>query len=466
MSNLVQLNKLIQNTDDKSKDVLKLINSIVDEMSFVETDKFICSETSLGDAVGEGVVSGFATISDCQVGIFATNPAVLKGSIGKKNAAKITRMIDNSVQTSAPIIGVIDTSGARLGEGIEVLDGYASILKAFARAYGQVPTIVIVKGNNFGMLSYLCGICDACIAYDKAVIASSSPLIIASKTKIDSAKVGTASVHSAKTGIVSLNVKNDKELKTAVTGVLGMLTNPLIDSTDDGNRVAKALSRSSKIKDIIAEIFDKGSFIELKAEFAAEAVTGYARLNGIAVGVVACNKEVEGGKLTTKGSIKIAEFITSCGSFSLPIVNLVDCSGVINNLGEESDGLIREVANLIYSYNMVDSVKVSLIVGNAVGLGYVAFASHQVCDYSIAWADSSINPIESLAAANLFYSEEIAKVKDKDKDKVAAALAKTYDAENSNAVVVAQSGAIDNVIDPNLSRQYLIMAVQTFISKR
>ena len=191
-----------------SKDVYALIDKITDEQSFVETDKFIGSGTSLGYAAGEGVVSGIASVDDIQVGIFAINGKVLLGGIGKSNAEKISKCVANAVKMSAPVIGVIDTSGARFAEGIEALEGYGKIIEAFSGAYGMVPTILVVKGNNFGSLSYLPAMCDFTVCYEKSVSATSSPLILAAQSTADVASVGTAKI-MAVNGVSSFTVKND-----------------------------------------------------------------------------------------------------------------------------------------------------------------------------------------------------------------------------------------------------------------
>ncbi len=444
---------------NKNSEIYDLIKSITDESSFMETLTLVQGKSSLEEPAGEGVVSGFATIGDIQVGIFANNFDVLSGSIGKKSAKKISKCIEDSIKMNIPVIGILETSGARFGEGIKAMEGYGGIIKAMSKAYGTIPTILVLKGNCYGMSSYFTSYCDCCISFDNARLATSSPLIIASRTKVDEAKVGNIGVLTSENGLVSIVVKNGEELKNKIVEILDYLLLPDIDSDDDANRVCSNLKADSKIDDIIKEVFDKDSFMELKPDYAKEAITGFARLNGISVGIVANNSTIS-DRLTAKGASKITDFLTTCISFGLPIVNLVDCAGAENNLASENDSLVRDIGDMLYCYNACDNAKISVIIGKAIGIGYVAFASKRVFDYTIAWESAYIGMLDSIATADLLYADEIAKAKDK--EQAEREFAKQYSEENCSATVVAESGYLDNVILPSLTRQYLIEAVMMY----
>ena len=217
------------------------------------------------------------------------------------------------------------------------------------------------------------------------------------------------------------------------------------------------------MRDIITESMDKNSFFEIKSEFAKEVVVGFARLNGMSVGIIATDSS-QNERLTDKGARKITDFVSGCILHCMPIVNFVDCKGVENNLQSENGTLIKDVADMLYSYNVSDNAKISVITGNAIGLGYVAFASKRSVDYSIAWDSAYIGMLDSVATANLIYGDQIAAAKDK--ASAEAELAKSYAEENCSASAVAESGYIDNVILPPLTRQYLIAAVMMFSAKR
>lgn len=459
MKSVKELNGI---ADSASAAVRKTLYAAVDEQSFVEADRFIRSMSALGEATGEGVISGFASVGGVQVGAFAINGEVLKGGVGKANAAKIVRCVNNAVKTGSPVIGIIDTAGARFAEGIEAMEGYGSILGAFSAAYGSVPTVLVSKGNNFGMLSYLSAVCDFTICYDKSVTATSSPLILAAGTTEDTAKVGTGAAMSA-AGVASIVVKSDAEMGAAVKKIISLLTEGVLPADDDGNRVCRSLKAGADTGAVLAEAFDKGSVFEVKSDFGKEVKTAYARLNGIAVGVVATVGAENEGRLTPDGAKKAVELVSTCSSFGLPIVNIVDCKGAANCLKCQGE-LIRSIGELIYAYSASETAKVSLLTGNAIGLGYVAFAGKSVADYTIAWENATIGMLDNAQSAELVYSAEIAAAKNR--DKAAETLAAAYGEENTCAVAVAEKGFIDNVIEPKFTRQYLIAAVQSFLDKR
>ena len=457
MKSVKELNKI---ADIASKSVFKTINAFIDSQSFIESDKFVRSVTAFGEATGEGVVSGFATVDDAPVSVFAINGETLKGGIGKVNATKIAKCVLNAGKVGNPVVGIIDTAGARFGEGIDALEGYGEIVASFVNT--NVPKILVVKGNNFGITSFLCGLSDVVICYDKSVVATSSPLILASANKVDEKSVGTAE-QMANGGVSSITVKNDAEMAKAIKTFINLFCNNIAQSEDDGNRVCRGLKVGVKTATAIAQIFDTGSFFELKKEYAPEVITGIARLNGIAVGVVAFNGEINDGRITAKGAGKINEFINFCDYATYPIINLVDCKGTANCVKCQG-GIINEVAYLLAAYGKAEVPKISLITGSAIGLGYVAFASKSVYDYTIAWEGATIALTTDEAMARLIYADQIAQAEDK--EAVVSELAKSYGEENTTATVVAENGYIDNVINPNFSRQYLIGAVQAFINKR
>lgn len=458
MKTVKELNKI---TDEATKSVRATIDAIVDEMTFVECDKFIRSATCFGEATGEGVVSGFAKVNDIGVAIFAVNGETLKGGIGKANSDKIVKCVKNAVKTSSPLVAIVDTMGARFAEGIEVLEGYAAIYGAFAEAHNEIPVILVVNGNNYGMLSYLSAAADVTIVTEKSVVATSSPLILAAKNNTDTSVVGTAQM-CASNGVAALVVKSDAELATAVKSVLDYLCEPIAQSTDDGNRVCKGLKVGAKVTKIIDEVFDKNSFTELYPQYGKEVLVGFARLDGIAVGVVANAEGETEGKLTPKAAKKIMRLVNLCSDMSMPVVNVVNGSGAADCIKCQGE-LIDEIGRLICTYVNAPVAKVALITGKAIGLTYVAQCSKTVSDYTIAWEGATIGVMDNVAAAELVYADRIAVAKDK--ETALTTLAKEYGEENTSAVTVAEKGYIDNVINPNFSRQYLIAAVQAFVCK-
>ncbi|MCH5155941.1 MAG: hypothetical protein J1F69_04970 [Clostridiales bacterium] len=426
-----------------NKDIINFLNAFIDDKSFVETDAFICSSN---DEVGDGVVSGFATVDDNAVCIFAVNGKTLKGAIGEANSKKIVRTVNNAVRMGKPLIAVWDTMGARFAEGIGALEGYGSILRAYTVAYGEIPVITVIKGNNLGISSYVAGISDFVIAYPDSVIASASPLVIAGKAGVDVKSVGTTKAVAEK-GIVTQVVKNDKALKEQIVACLSVY----IDGKsygDDVNRVCKGLKSGIETGALIAEVFDKNSFLELRAECAPTVKTGFAALADITVGVVAATE-----RITHDGCIKISEFLNVCENAERPVIFLVNSEGTEQTKADAA--LIREMSNLIYQVNSLSVDIFSVVYGKAIGGAYTALVAP--AEYKIAWDSAEIGALESEAAARLLYADEIKSAKDK--DKTAEKLAKSYGGENCAALVIAKSGYLDNVIEPNHTRSYLIAAL-------
>ena len=251
--------------------------------------------------------------------------------------------------------------------------------------------------------------------------------------------------------------------RKTVKKVLAFFIDGIIASEDDGNRVCAGLGEGVDTATVISQVFDNGTFVELKKDYGKEVVTGLARLNGITVGVVGFNANEKDGKICGDGAKKASALINTCDNFGVPVVTLVDCKGVVNCVKCQGE-LMRSVADLLYAYNASTVAKVSLITGNAIGLGYVAFASKSVADYTIAWENATIGLLDNEASAQLVYADQIANAENK--EQASEELAKAYGEENTAAVTVAEKGYIDNVINPNFSRQYLIGAVQAFINKR
>lgn len=428
-----------------NKDIVKFISSFIDDKSFVETDAFMSSETDVADAPGEGVVSGFATVNNNGVCLFATNPTVLKGSVGALNAKKITRTINNAVRMDKPLIAVWDSAGARFAEGIECLEAYASILRAYTVAYGEVPIITIVKGNNFGMSSYVAGLSDFVIVCKDGASATASPLVISAKTGKNG--IGTAE-ELIKTGIAT-NKADD--LRAQIVKMLEVFFGA--HTGDDPNRVCKGLKTGAPVMNVIKEVFDKNSFFAVRDGFAKEVVTGFAALCDVSVGVVATDPSTDGGRLTADGCVKISEFLNTCENAEIPVVFLADCVGT--EIAADDARLMREMSNLLYQVNTLDTDIFSVVTGKAIGSAYAALVAP--AEYKIAWETAEVGALESEAAARLLYADEIKTAKNK--DKAAEKLAAAYSAENCSAITIAHGGYFDNVIEPNLTRSYLAAAL-------
>lgn len=432
-----------------NKEILTFLRSFADEQSFVETDAFMSSETDIADAPGEGVVSGFASVGGTGVCVFATNPKVLKGSVGALNAKKITRCINNAVRTEKPLIAVWDTSGARFAEGIDALEGYGDILRAFTVAYGEIPIISVIKGNNLGISSYVAGLSDFVLAYDESVMATASPLVISAQTGLDVKNVGSAKT-LAESGIVTNIVKGN--LRETLVKILSIFVGGA-ESGDDSNRVCKGLKSGADMKSVIKEVFDKNSFLPVRDGCAPSVITGFATIGDITVGVVATDPKHDDGKLTAQSCLKITEFLGACSTADCPIVFLVDSEGT--EVGSNDAHLMYEISNLLYTVHTQGADTFAVVCGKAIGGAYSTLVAP--CEYKIAWECAEVGALASESAARLIYADEIKTAKNK--DKAAEKLATAYSAEHCSALVLARSGHFDNVIEPNLTRSYLLAAL-------
>lgn len=450
-----ELNSVLGSYASVTKNVLGTVNAVVDESSFVEFDALVGGSIELGEIKGEGVLCGLASVDGHDVALLATNPDVFGGGISKRGAEKIARLVKRAVDADMPLVSVLDTAGARVLEGVDALYGYGLLLDSFAEAYGSVPVITVVKGKNYGMLSYLAGLSDLFVAYEKAQIATASPLLVSASA--DGKDYSDAKTHFEKSGAVTNIVKNDAELKSLLTKVLSEIDDAVTVSTDSPNRVCKGLSAKSDVKAILKEAFDANSVIELRGGYAAGVTTAFAKLDGITVAVVGAE-----GKLTAKGAAKITDFLNTAANLGLPVINLVSSTGVVVDAHQETCCLIRNVSDLVYAYRNTDVPKLALVCGGAVGAVYSIFAAKSAYDYTMAWDCAAITPLESASAARLLYGDDIAKAKDP--SAAEAKFAKAYAEENS-ALVAAEKGYLDTVLVPNHSRQYLIAALRTLIKR-
>ncbi len=437
-----------------TKKVREVVDAVVDEQSFVELNAFMGGANELGEYKGEGVYCGLATIDDRDVAVLAVNPEVFSGGISRRSADKIAGIAKRACDAGLPLISLIDSAGARVMEGVDALDGYGAILSAYCRAYGSVPVITAVTGKCYGMLTYLSGCSDMFIAVEKAKISTAAPLIISGESGKD---VSGANTHYKTSGVVTNVVKDVTELRALIVKALSAMCDSVIETEDDPNRTCDELNYASGVRAVLSAAFDADSVTELRGGVASEAVTAFATLDGIPVAVVGVS-----GKLTSRGAAKIADFLNTADNAGMPVVNLVACTGTVADAGEETGSLIRNVSDLIYTYDNLGVVGVTLICGKTSGSGYAIFASKSACDYVVAWEKASVSPMESKSAAYMLYGKEIAKAKNK--SAAERKFAKVYADENT-AMDAAEDGCVDMVIYPAHTRQYLIATVRSMVKR-
>lgn len=459
MDRLKALSARRKKLEETGKSAREFLGKILDPKSFVEMDTFTFSKLGDDEAEGEGVISGFGTVNGNQVSIYSQNIEVLKGGVGKIHADKIIKCMLKASNAGVPLISVIDTYGARLEEGIEVLEGYAEILGAAARL--DVPHIAIVKSASYGMMSAVSQLADFCLMVDKSVMASSSPLIIAQSSGKDlkPEDVGGTSVHSKVSGLADYVGSEDEVAAFAKTLINYLSTDS--DSSDDPNRTSAVLNNTNNAMTILTEVLDKKSFLELGAQYEKSVICGLGLLDGVSVGVIAHNPE-EGEYLSNKALRKISKWVNVFNALHLPLINFVNTKGVVADLSQEQDGLVENMARVVSAYANYEGNLLSVITGDAVGFGYSAFASNGIgYDYTLAWANSQVTALPAESMAMLAYKDVLAQKGNTEKARTE--IAEQYKDEVADSYFAARKGYIDNVIEPALTRQYLIAALGMLI---
>ena len=459
-------NKMLQSNikaiDEATEKVKKFLDKIIDDGSFVETDVFAAGKTFLDstEALGEGVVTGYATISDTPVHLFAQNAEVMKGSFSEAHAKKIKKVIFKAIGTGTPLVSFIDCSGARVGEGVRMLEAMAEVIAALNEAKSNIPHICVVKGNAVGMVASMVNLADFVIMSDKAVMSLGSPQAIASREK-DYPKLTSilgAEAYASSSDICDFTYKSEKELKSIVVDLLKLLSNEVAEGTDDANRETPSLDKKYTVEAGLKALADNEKYLVANAEYAKELVTAYTMVNSIPVAVLAFDSTVNDGYLSVNGVDKAITFIEKATGNGLPVISLVDCLGVKSCRACEVAGLSKKVAKLMSLISSSTTPMISVITGKAIGLAYTVFASKGIgFDYSLASVNAEISPITSAQAVNVVYSEELKNGEMRDK------LAERYSELEANPFVSAKDGYVDNIIELSTIRPYVASALMMLL---
>ncbi len=463
MNNNKMLKDNIKAIDTATKKIKDFLSKVIDDASFVETDVFTAGKSFLdcSEALGEGVVTGYATISETPVHFFAQNQEVMKGSFSEAHAVKINKVINKAVQTGTPLISFIDCSGARVGEGVRMLEAYAEVISSLNNAKESVPHICVIKGTAVGMMASLAGMADFVIANAKdSIISTNSPQALASKEydypKIT--KILGAAAHEASSNACDFTYGSDKELKATIGDLLKVLSSEVSESTDDANRETPALDKSYTVDAALKAITDNGKFLSANAKFAPEVQTVYSLVNSIPVGIIAFDSSINDGYMSVDGVDKALNFIENASSNGLPIISLVDCLGINSTLADEVSGLSIKIAKLMSAIASCTTPMISVITGKAIGLAYTVFASKGIgFDYSLASVNAEISPITSEAAVSIAYADELKAGETRDK------LAARYAEMQANPFISAKDGYIDNIIELSTMRPFIASALMMLL---
>ena len=463
------------------------INMLLDEGSFVEIDAFVthrCTEFGMDrvEAPGEGVVTGYGTVDGRLTYVYAQDFTVIGGSLGEMHAKKICKVMDMAAKMGAPIIGMNDSGGARIQEGIDALSGFGEIFFRNTRNSGVIPQISVIMGPCAGGAVYSPAITDFIFMVDKtSQMFITGPQVIKSVTGEDvtADDLGGAKVHAEKSGVAHFTAKSDEECIAQIKRLLSFLPSnnlegtPVSDPTDEINRLSESLTtivpddsgKAYDVKTVIEQIVDGGDFLEVQEEFAKNIVVGFARMNGISVGIIANQPKFMAGSLDINSSDKAARFIRFCDSFNIPLVTLTDVPGYFPGVDQEQGGIIRHGAKLLYAYSEATLPKINVILRKAYGGAYIAMSSKHVgADIVMAWPTAEIAVMGPDGAANIIFKKDIAN----SSDPIATRAEKIQDYRNKFAspYVAAARGYVDDVIEPDSTRPRIIAALEMLMSKR
>ncbi|MBM4407223.1 MAG: acyl-CoA carboxylase subunit beta [Chloroflexi bacterium] len=458
---------------------------LLDPGSFVELDAFVMSRSTafgLEGVLGDGVVTGHGTIDGRLVFVFSQDFTVYGGSLAEAYAEKICKVMDLALKVGAPIIGLNDSGGARIQEGVVSLGGYADIFLRNTLASGVVPQLSVVMGPCAGGAVYSPAITDVIVMVEgTSYMFVTGPNVVKAVTHedTDAERLGGATTHTTISGVAHLAARDEAEALDLARRILSFLpqnnlsTPPRQQATDSRDRAAPALdtivpddpARPYAMHRVIEAIVDHGEFLELQPGWAQNILIGFARLDGRSVGVVAQQPSVLAGALDIDASAKAARFVRMCDCFNVPIVTFVDVPGFLPGVGQEHGGIIRHGAKLLYAYCEATVPKLTVITRKAYGGAYDVMSSKHVRgDMNLAWPTAEIAVMGVEGAVNIIFRDRIAAADDPAAERTR--LVAEYEAQFANPYAAAARGYVDAVILPSETRPRLIAALDMLADKR
>ncbi len=460
------------------------LDLLLDRGSFHEIDAFVVpagDETGNGN-LGDGVITGWGTIEGRLVYVYAQDFTVMGGSLGEAHATKICKVQDMALKNGAPLIGLNDSGGARIQEGVVSLVGYASIFLRNTLASGVIPQISAILGPCAGGAVYSPALTDfVFMASGTSNMFVTGPEVVRAATheQITAEELGGAAVHAEKSGVCHVAAASEADALYLIRKLLGYLPQnnmeepPFVPSDDDPLRQDEELdhlvpdepSKPYDIKEVIRHIVDGREFYEIQENYAPNIVIGFARLGGHSVGIIANQPAVLAGVLDINASEKAARFVRTCDCFNIPLVTLVDVPGFMPGTAQEHEGIIRSGAKLLYAYCEATVPKLTVILRKAYGGAYIVMSSKAMRgDLNLAWPGAEIAVMGPAGAVNIIHRKELEKAEDPEAEK--ARLTAEYREKFANPYVAAGRGYLDDVIEPHETRPRLINAIEMLRNKR
>ena len=459
------------------------VDLLLDEGSFEEFDMFVthrCTDFGMEDQkpAGDGVVTGWGTINGRLVYVFSQDFTVFGGSLSETHAQKICKIMDMAVQNGAPVIGINDSGGARIQEGVASLAGYAEVFQRNIEASGVIPQISVIMGPCAGGAVYSPAMTDFIfMVKDSSYMFVTGPDVVKTVTNevVTAEELGGATTHTRKSSVADAAFENDVEALAEVRRLVDLLPAnnrekpPVRPFFDDPNRIEPSLdtlvptnaNTPYDMKELILKLGDEGDFYEIQAEFAKNIITGFIRIEGRTVGVVANQPMVLAGCLDIDSSRKAARFVRFCDAFEIPILTLVDVPGFLPGTGQEFGGVIKHGAKLLFAYGEATVPMVTVITRKAYGGAYDVMASkHLRSDFNYAWPTAEVAVMGAKGATEIIHRKDL-----NDPEKIAQH-AKDYEDRFANPFVAAERGFIDEVIQPRSTRKRVARAFASLRNKK
>ncbi|NIW44108.1 MAG: methylmalonyl-CoA carboxyltransferase [Gammaproteobacteria bacterium] len=462
---------------------------LLDPGTFVETDMFVTPRNIAQPENGttperftDGVVTGWGKIDGRLVYVYAQDFTILGGSLGESHGLKIARLIEQAHQNGSPVIGLNDSGGARIQEGVDSLAACGEIFTRNVQASGIIPQIAAILGPCAGAAVYSPALMDfVFMEEENSYMFLTGPDVVRAVTHedVDTRSLGGAEIHAGKSGVAHFVSVDEESLIAEIRLLFSYLPSnnltppPILDPVDDPERMTPELEQivpyeerqPYDVKDVITSIVDEGRFLEVQREYAQNIVVGFARMDGHTIGVVANQPLVLAGVLDIDASDKAARFIRFCDSFHIPLVTLVDTPGFLPGTNQEAGGVIRHGAKMIFAYAEATVPKVSLIMRKAFGGAYIVMSSkHLRGDLNFAWPDANLAVMGPEGAVNILYRRDLANAEDA--DALRQQKIEEYRNEFANPYIAASRGYLNDVIPHAETRKRIVLALETLQDKR
>ena len=463
------------------------LDLLLDKGSFREVDAFAVHRTNdfgLEEQryLGDSVVTGWGTIEGRLTYVFSQDFTVFGGSLGEAHAEKVCKIMDMAMKNGAPVIGLNDSGGARIQEGVVSLGGYADIFLRNTLASGVVPQISAIMGPCAGGAVYSPALTDFIfMVRNSSYMFVTGPEVVKTVTheEVDFEELGGANVHSELSGVCHVAADSEADTLYLIRKLLTYLPQnnmedpPFVPSNDDPLRMEEQLdhfipddpSKPYDMKDVIRMIVDDGQFFEIQEQYAGNIVVGFARLGGHSVGIVANQPAVLAGVLDINSSQKAARFVRFCDAFNIPLITFVDVPGFLPGTGQEHGGIIRNGAKLLYAFCEATVPKLTVVTRKAYGGAYDVMSSKHIRgDVNLAWPSAEIAVMGPEGAVNIIFRKELAQSEDPDQRR--KELVVEYRDKFANPYIAASRGYLDDVIEPRETRPRLINALEMLSNKR